>query len=92
MCTQDRASHAIRVGSHKYIFNRQTGREELFDLSVDQFERENLVDRNAELAALLRSRLEELVDLSSGTAPDAGSRIFEDTRTLELLRNLGYVD
>jgi len=78
---------ALRLGPWKLIQNLDGGRTELYDLSRDPSEQRNLAAVEEEIAARLKSMLEETELASVPIQPD--SEIDEDT--LERLRSLGYV-
>jgi arylsulfatase A-like enzyme len=90
---------ALRSDDYKYIrhlknLNHQPsypfveGREELYDLSADPFERDNLVASNPNLVRVFRNELkmrrEDRLDLDTGEAEVS-------QETVEVLRALGYV-
>jgi len=75
---------ALREGGYKYI---EAPRPELYDLSADPGETQNLFEADPERARQMRSRLADLVavlpaSLSSRNQPDA--------ETIARLRSLGY--
>jgi len=82
------AKYALRVGDWKYIEARDEGTFELYDLTCDPKERNNVADelpeRRAALEAQLRAQLSSTRPASSTMQPVSA----EDTRRLEAL---GYV-
>ena len=90
---------ALRSGQYKGIRHLRTrrlqpsypfkrGSEELYDLSVDPGEKQNIADKSPELVAMFRRELKERrrqrLDMDIGQA-----QLNEDT--IEVLRALGYV-
>jgi choline-sulfatase len=90
---------ALRSAQYKYIRHLRTrrlqpsypfkrGSEELYDLSVDPGEKQNIADKSPELIAMFRRELKERrrqrLDMDIGQA-----QLNEDT--IEVLRALGYV-
>jgi arylsulfatase A-like enzyme len=61
----------VREGSLKYIFNVTLGTEELYDLSCDPDERENLAARDVQACARLRRRLAAWVASEQDEGPAA---------------------
>lgn len=82
---------ALRTPDWKFIWNRETGDRELYDLQSDPAERENRDDAEPERADAMRAELEEhLAELKATNAdlPDVAM----DAETEERLRNLGYLN
>lgn len=65
-----RPSSAIRKGDHKLIVFFDDGRKELYDLSQDIGETENLVDKMPELAASLHGELKSWWKVVDARFPD----------------------
>jgi arylsulfatase A-like enzyme/Flp pilus assembly protein TadD len=76
----------VRKGSWKYIHKVSP---ELYDVSEDPGERNNLADQHPERVAELRARLRDLMEAAPESAPDA-FRAVDDT-TQAHLQALGYV-
>ena len=91
-CTHTRRLHAIRVGSYKYILDRRTGAEELYNVEQDPDEQRNLIAQDLGTADALRARLRSIVDESVGELPNGDVVTSDDPRMMELLRSLGYVE
>jgi len=90
LSTLDRRTHAIRVGDLKYIY-RHEGEAELYDLSEDRTEQQNLVARRPERADELLLRLRAAIPLEG----EEGSPLPEapmEGRVRKLLERLGYVE
>jgi arylsulfatase A-like enzyme len=86
-----RRFEGVRTPAFKFIRETREGGEELYDLAADPAETRNLVEIRPELAARLRSRLEELRDAEGAEREEM--RVVEPSGAeLELLRELGYVD
>ncbi len=78
---------AVVAGRWKYI---DTTRPELYDLTGDPGEQENLIEKKSKRAHLLRERLQLMLDeLSYRKA--SGSRSVADVETIRRLESLGYV-
>lgn len=71
---------------HKYIHGPQ---KELYDLSTDHAEINNLIDKKPELAKAMRNDLSEYID--EYQLGEGNSAIEVDSDTLNTLRGLGYV-
>jgi arylsulfatase A-like enzyme len=76
----------VRVEQMKLCANRRSGAVELFDLSRDRAESENLATSDPERVIVLRERLEDF--LSSTTAGEELDPVSEETR--RMLEGLGY--
>ena len=76
----------VRVEQMKLCANRRSGAVELFDLSRDRAESENLATSDPERVIVLRERLEEF--LASTTAGEELDPVSEEMR--RLLDGLGY--
>ncbi len=76
---------ALRTAEWKYI---DAPREELYQLSSDPGERENVVDAHPELAQRMGERLERLV---GSATPDTGSGDALDSGRRARLESLGYL-
>ncbi len=75
---------ALREGGYKYI---EAPRPELYDLSADPGETNNLFEAEPERATMMRSRLAEQVE---AFADSFSSRNQPDPETIARLRSLGY--
>jgi arylsulfatase A-like enzyme len=91
MSTHDLRKHAIRLGDHKYIYSTEDD-QELYNLITDPREQENLFSKDKEKAVLLRKRLEQIIDLTTGSTQEEASDIRSDPRMKRLLETLGYVE
>jgi arylsulfatase A-like enzyme len=83
------AKQSVRTSKWKYIFHPASGREELYDLERDPGEDDNVVDAHRDVAAKLRTFLQDpslIEKLESPTAPMVGP---EDR---EILKELGYIE
>lgn len=56
---------ALRWGDWKYIYNRKTHTEELYDLESDVGERKNIIKQFPQVARLLRQRLNRIIDTNT---------------------------
>jgi arylsulfatase A-like enzyme len=79
---------AIRRGSYKLHTESISEQSELYDLSRDPRELENLAERAPDVVVEMRS---ELQDFTAGSRPE-GETAELSPAELEQLRNLGYVD
>lgn len=86
----DREMHAVTFGAIKYIQSRgATTTEEMFDLSADPRERNNILALHPDLAERARRILAErqaMLD-AQGTR-----QVSEERTSMETLRHLGYLD
>jgi len=78
---------SLRSESEKYI---SAPRPELYDLSSDHDEMDNLVAASPMRAATLRAHLDEMLAEDDLDQRDLGSQVADD-RALQQLRSLGYV-
>ena len=86
---------AIRSGGFKYIAtlgaeSDDVVEEELYDLSEDPSEKNDLTEAEHPRLALFRSELRRFVTETRGAAP-RGERVILDDETKERLRSLGYI-
>jgi arylsulfatase A-like enzyme len=77
-------------GDFKFVWS-SIGRHQLFDLSADPQESENLVGELGDVAASMEAELSEYLATLPKPAPDRAPRRV-DPETEEALRNLGYVE
>jgi N-acetylgalactosamine-6-sulfatase len=52
------AQGAIRIGDWKLLFNERVNREELYQISIDPFEKNNVVENNKEVVSKLKKSWE----------------------------------
>ena len=71
---------------YKYIFGP---RPELYDLDADPRERDDLVDREADVAARMKDALAAFIERNA--TPDAASAVEMDAETRRRLESLGYL-
>jgi hypothetical protein len=81
-------TRAVRHGRHKLLFDRLTGRRQLFDLSRDPGERVDRLGAEPAVAADLGARLERFMRVQGEAAPSR--RLTPEE--IEKLRSLGYVN
>ena len=79
--------NGIVEGAWKYI---RAPRQELYDLTHDPGESENVIEREPQVAQRLRDRLEELLPEMESAAPDRGHATV-DPDAVNRLQSLGYV-
>ncbi|AEH38938.1 sulfatase-like hydrolase/transferase [Halopiger xanaduensis] len=84
----EKAILSVRKGRWKYILNKQTDSEELYDLSVDDRERNNVIDEHREIANELRQLCNERLDEISSN----DSQIDVSTDVSDRLEKLGYIE
>jgi len=82
-------SRTLRDGHLKLLW-RSDGRHELYDLSADPHERNNLTIGDPNAGRRLQERLEAWVRSMEERSVDTGDAAYDD-ETLERLRGLGYV-
>jgi len=78
---------AVVAGRWKYI---DTTRPELYDLTSDPGERENLIEKEPKRANFLRQRLHSMLSELSYSRASSG-RVMADAKTIQQLESLGYV-
>jgi arylsulfatase A-like enzyme len=82
---------ALIEGDHKLIRDDLSGRIELYDLSVDPREQEDLSSRYPEIVERMRLRLQQQIDAIS-VKPTPTEEIEHAASQIEELRSLGYVE
>ena len=84
----------IRRDNYKVIWNVEPQTLELYDLSIDPFERSNLTEQYSDLAGSMERFARAWLDrCGSDTADQPAARLEDlDEQTLENLRSLGYVE
>lgn len=92
-CRQNR--WAVFQNRHKLV--RVEGRQdELFDLSADPLETQNIIDRQPARAARLTTELKDFVSQAIARQPDSWQRrsldLEEDENVVRQLRALGYIE
>jgi len=77
---------------YKFIYFPKSGKQELYDLSLDPKEKRNLVDANPRVAGEMHSRMDSLMMhlVKDRSKPSDGIEI--DKETGERLKALGYVN
>ncbi len=78
---------AVRTGTHKFYFNRLTGDEYLFDLTLDPTEKIDILEDEPELGEMHREMLKEWMNTKKGNP----KKIAFQEHEKELLRSLGYL-
>lgn len=78
---------AIRTDKYKFYYDRLTGEEYLFDLTLDPAEKESILASEPELAKMHREKLEKWMGTKRGTP----KKIVFTENERELLRALGYL-
>ena len=90
---EGRRHFALRVGGVKYIYHEGTGgdpdREELYDLSVDPGEKEDLASSTDPRLPAMRERLEHHRSSSKSDIPEAAAEIDDEMKAT--LEALGYM-
>jgi arylsulfatase A-like enzyme len=75
-----------------YIYHNRNGRQELYDLSQDPFEKNNLADGQnivvKKMHRLLLQKINDSMALSQKISPEDAEI---DKRVLEVLKSLGYI-
>ena len=80
----------LRRGDYKFVWS-SLGRHQLFDLSADPQESENLVEERMDVAASMQAELRDYLATLPKPGPDSAPRQV-DPETEEALRNLGYLE
>jgi hypothetical protein len=80
----------LHRGDYKFVWS-SLGRHQLFDLSVDAQESENLVEERTDVAASMEAELRDYLATLPQPGPDSAPRRV-DPETEEALRNLGYLE
>jgi arylsulfatase A-like enzyme len=80
----------LHRGDYKFVWS-SLGRHQLFDLSVDAQESENLVEERTDVAASMQAELMDYLATLPQPGPDSAPRRV-DPETEEALRNLGYLE
>ena len=78
----------VRAGRYKLIYDRLTGREELYDLALDPYEQVNIIEDKPEIAETLRQKLREWMVTERGNP--ATVKISEKQKNE--IRALGYLN
>ena len=81
------ALYGLRTSTHKFI---DAPRAELYDLSLDPGETDNLLDKESGIAEGLRNRLTSMREGIAAGAPETQEADL-DQETLSMLATLGYV-
>jgi arylsulfatase A-like enzyme len=82
---------ALIEGDHKLIRDDLSGRVELYDLSVDSREREDLSSRHPEIVERMQASLQRRIE-AVGASPTPTEEIEHGASQIEELRSLGYVE
>ncbi|MDX1747568.1 MAG: sulfatase, partial [Halobacteriales archaeon] len=80
----------IRRDGWKYIWDQGEGTEELYDLESDPGEHENVVDREPDARAPLRTHLDAHVEELAATN-ESLPEVRMDEETERRLKDLGYL-
>lgn len=81
------ALHSLRTGKYKYI---EAPHPELYDLTSDALEKNNLIRRLTKLSERFKTDLKQIMEISSTGAPAPESANL-DGETLQRLATLGYI-
>jgi arylsulfatase A-like enzyme len=85
----ERKARGVMLGTWKYVFYPEDGRELLFDLASDPLEQDNLSEKNLEFAARLRSMMTQYWASTPDSEREAAELV--DEETIRKLRSLGYL-
>jgi arylsulfatase A-like enzyme len=85
-----RRLRAFQYGDYKLIWS-DTGDHELYDISSDRLEVNDLFESDPERAQALLAELDRFVALMQDPAEHSGTRGSVDPKYLQMLRDLGYV-
>ena len=78
----------VREGNMKYVWAPEELTEELFDLTRDPSEKDNIADRNPELSSCLQDMIKDWKEQQGFEAPAQSI----DEETQKKLKALGYVN
>ncbi len=81
---------ALRRDNWKMVHDKKSGRFELYDLSVDPREENDLFDEMPAIASRLADEMRERYD-GFGDEADTGSEVELSEEEIEQLRSLGYI-
>ena len=87
--TKYKASPLLTVVSNRFKYI-QTSRPELYDLAVDTYERNNIVDQLPQQARIMQDKLKIVLEKSL-VADNIASKFQLDDESLKQLESLGYV-
>lgn len=78
---------AMRTNNYKFYYDRLTGEEDLFDLSLDPAETKSVLEENPDMAKMYRDQLRLWMNTKRGNP----KKISFTENEKELLRALGYL-
>lgn len=82
--------HAIHMGDYK-LLHRGSHLQELYNVKLDPDETKNLLSTQKDIADGLLSRLDSIIDLTTGTTKESSGDLRADPRMSKLLDSIGYV-
>ncbi len=83
--------YAIRSQQYKYIQNRRTDKEFLFDLTEDPEEKVNIVAKDVTTRKRMKEYLDEWINKGSSRKKKNAPKIKQDLKLKKQLRALGYL-
>jgi arylsulfatase A-like enzyme len=83
---------SIRTGTYKLIYKKSSGTSELYDISLDPSEKNNLAEEEPEVTEELRERLNDMLHESAEHFSVEPEIVTLDEETTKALKALGYLE
>jgi arylsulfatase A-like enzyme len=82
---------AVAMGGYRMVLNLDPERAELYDLSADPLERNNIASEHPKRLQVLNARLQDWRERVEGASYDPEKQEEMDQETLDQLKGLGYI-